>query len=305
MEIVKNYFQLLKFPSYILGILVLIKLSLFESMNAATVLGMGQFLLLVLSLILIGMAGFLIYDIHSIEPDKINAPEKVLVQGKISTKTATNLYIILTSIGILLGMYICYSIDYTSYGMLFIALAAIPYLYATSLKNTGVLGNFILSALGFMVFCILGILDLMPAINITNQMHQASIFKVLLLYGSFGFALTYIDSIIINLRNLPGDQRVGVRTIAYQFGFDTTKKIVLASSIILLLVFIFCVYSYVDNNKLLSYFTFGVIAPFIYFIIQLSYLKKEQMQHQIKILQNILKIVCTTGIISIILLNYF
>ncbi len=305
MERLKAYYDLLKAPNYIFGALILIKISLFESTNAATTLDISSYFLLVFSLLFIASGGYLINDIHSIQPDKINFPNKPLVQERISVKQATNIYILFTSIGIILGMYVCYSIGYTSYGMLFIALAAIPYLYATSLKNTGALGNFILATLGFMVFCIPAILDLMPAITEANQLHQASIFKTLLLYAGFGFAFTYINSIIANLRTLPGDRKIRVRTMAYQLGFDTTKKIALISSVIIFIVLLYSIYNFVDNGKLLAYFVFAVVAPFIYFIIQLIYLKKEKMLNQLNILQNILKIVYTTGIISIILLYYF
>src|SRR5699024_1196285 len=204
----------------------LIKFSLFPLRNADMSLGIGHYFILVLSVMLIGTAGYLIQDIHSVEPDKINFPDKPLVQGKISIRQATTLYIVLTSIGILLGMYISYYIGYTSYGMLFIASAAIPYLYATSFKNAGALGNFILASLGFVAVCIPAIFDLMPAITPDNQLQQARIFKVLLLYGGFGFALVYIESMLANLRTYAGDRRVGIRNMTYQLGVNGTKKMI-------------------------------------------------------------------------------
>lgn len=278
---------------------------MFESTHVETTLDVGTFFLLAISLISIGIGGYLIFDIHAVKSDRVNFPDKPLVQGTITIKTANTLYIVFTSIGILLGMYVSYSIDYSSYGMLFIALAAIPYLYATGLKNTGMLGNLLLASLAFVSFTILGILDLMPAINSGNQIHQAMVFKTLLLYGGFGFAITYIETMLANMRSLPGDKKVGVKTMANQLGFNTTKNVAIISSVMVFLVFVFCVYSYVDNNKLLSFFVFAVMAPFIYFIIQLIYLKKEHMVNQIKILQSILKIVYTAGVISLVLLHYF
>src|SRR5699024_6021794 len=130
-------------------------------------------------------------------------------------------------------------------------------------------------------------------------------FKILLLYGGFGFALTYIETIVANLRSLPGDRRVGAKSLASQLGFDMAKKVAATSSVMVLIVLVFVVNRYVDNTKLLTYFALAVIAPYIYFIIQLLYLKKESMVHQINILQNILKIVYTAGVISLVLLYYF
>lgn len=305
MENLKNYYKLLKVPSYLIGVLFLTKFALFPSTGVATTLEVGSFMLLALSLVLIGVGGYLICDIHAVGSDRVNFPEKPLVQGTVSLKNAYTLYIVFTSIGIALGIFVSYSIDYTSYGMLFIALAAIPYLYATGLKNTGALGNFLLASLAFISFIILGILDLMPAITEINKVNQAMVFKILLLYGGFGFALTYIETIIANLRSLPGDRRIGVKSLATQLGFDMAKKVAIISAIMVWVVLVFAVYKYVHNNKLLTYFAFAVIAPYIYFIIQLIYLKKETMVHQINILQNILKIVYTAGVISLVLLYYF
>lgn len=305
MKKIQNYFKLLRSPSYIVGALILIKFALFQSMDADTTLSIQSFFLLLLSLVFIEYSGYLIYDIHAIKSDRVNFPDKPLVLGTVSVKNALTLYIVITFIGVALGMYVSYSIDHTSYGMLFVAIAAIPYLYATGLKNTGAIGNIMLASLAFIGFTILGILDLMPSINEANQMSQAAVFRILLLYGGFGFALAYIESIISNLRSLPGDRKIGVKTLANQLGFSTTKKVAAISSVIVFIVLVFCVYTYIENNKLLTYFVFAVMAPFIYFIIQLIYLKKEEMHRQIKILQSILKILYITGILSILLLNYF
>lgn len=305
MENLKNYYKLLRGPSFLIGILFLTKFALFPSTGVATTLEVGNFLLLAISLTCIAIGGYLIHDIHALSSDRINFPEKPLVKRTVPLRNAYTLYVVFTSIGIALGIFVCFSIGYTSYGMLFIALAAIPYLYATGLKNTGALGNFLLASLAFISFIILGILDLMPAITEVNRMNQAKVFKILLLYGGFGFALTYIETILANLRSLPGDRRVGVKSLATQLGFDLTKKVAVISSIIVLVVLVFAVYKFVDNNKLLTYFAFAVMAPFIYFIIQLIYLKKETLVHQINILQNILKIVYTAGVISLVLLYYF
>src|SRR5690625_941688 len=159
MENLKNYYKLLKVPSYLIGVLFLTKFALFPSTGVATTLEVGNFMLLALSLVFIGVGGYLICDIHAVGSDRVNFPEKPLADGTISLKDAYRLYMIFTSIGIALGIFVSYSIDYTNYGMLFIALAAIPYLYATGLKNTGALGNFLLASLAFISFIILGILE--------------------------------------------------------------------------------------------------------------------------------------------------
>lgn len=305
MQKIQTYFELLRAPRAIVGTLIVIKMGLFNFLNADMHMGIGSYLLLILALFLIGISGFLIHDIYNVGPDKINYPNKVLVQEKISLRTAKNIYWALSISGVVLGMLISLFNGYPSYGVIFIAIASIPYFYSTTLKNSGIVGNLIIASLGFVIFVIPAIFDLMPAITTRNQYHQAQVFKILLLYGGFAFALIYIEMLIANIRSLPGDRKWGVKTIAYHLGFDKTKLIALISSIIVLALLIFSIVKYVYTREVLLYFIFAVIAPFLYFIIQLYYLKLEKMVNQINILQHILRIVYTTGFVSIILLNYF
>src|SRR5699024_1167838 len=95
-----------------------------------------------------------------------------------------------------------------------------------------------------------GILDLMPAITEINKVNQAMVFKILLLYGGFGVALTYIETIIANLRSLPGDRRIGVKSLATQLGFDMAKKVAIISAIMVWVVLVCAVYKCVHNNNL-------------------------------------------------------
>lgn len=305
MQKIQNYFELLRSPKTLIGSYFAIKMGLLNIPELQTHMSISVFLLLILALFLIGIGGYLIHDIHSIEADKINYPNKVLVEERVSIGQAKILYWIFSITGIILGLIVSTLISNPSYGLIFIILAGIPYLYATRLKNAGIIGNLVIASLGLIAFCIPIAFDIFPSLNSENSLQHIVSIKILLLYGGFAFALIYIEMLIANIRSLPGDRKLGVRTIANDLGFDKTKSLTLIASIIILTLMIYSVVRYLETKEVILYFIFAVIAPFIYFIIQLYYLKLEKMVNQINILYNILRIVYTTGFISIILLNYF
>ncbi|NOQ92904.1 MAG: prenyltransferase, partial [Flavobacteriaceae bacterium] len=101
----KDYFNFFRWKNLMIIILiqVLIKFNLFQKFELSTTLDNIHFGILVLSIICVAIAGYIINDVHDVEADKINKPNKVYVSKKISVKKANNLFVIINSIGLLLG----------------------------------------------------------------------------------------------------------------------------------------------------------------------------------------------------------
>src|SRR5690606_18505405 len=100
-----------------------------------------QFLLLVLSTVCIAAGGYLINDVFDKSIDKINKPDKVIIDKYIPETTAYNYYVILNVIGVGAGFYLSNLIGRPSYSAIFIIIAATLYLYASSLKKSLLIGN--------------------------------------------------------------------------------------------------------------------------------------------------------------------
>ena len=103
---------------------ILVKFALFESLKndygLETTLTNLQFSLLVLATLCIAAAGYIINDIEDIEADLINKPNKLIVGKYISEKTATHIFILFNSLGVLFGFLMAYSIDKPRYFIIFI-----------------------------------------------------------------------------------------------------------------------------------------------------------------------------------------
>ncbi len=97
------------------------------------------------------------------ETDEIAKPKDVIVGKHISEAMAYNLYIAFNIIGVGIGFYLSNLIQKPMFSSIFIVVAGTFYMYATSLKQSLLIGNIIVALLlGFSVI-VVGIYDLYPA----------------------------------------------------------------------------------------------------------------------------------------------
>src|SRR5690606_36346808 len=120
---------------FIVLVQVFIKYGLFHPLGAETTLNSFQFTILVFATLCIAAAGNIINDIYDVEIDKINKPNKVLINKKISERNANWLFIILNVIGVTIGFYLSNRIGKSGFAALFIVFSALLYLYASYLKG--------------------------------------------------------------------------------------------------------------------------------------------------------------------------
>ena len=65
-----------------------------------------DFFLLVFAIVLLAAAGYIINDIFDLQIDRINKPDKLIVENSISEKKANIIYVIMNSIAVLIGVYL-------------------------------------------------------------------------------------------------------------------------------------------------------------------------------------------------------
>lgn len=150
-----------------------------------------QYGLLVLSTVLIAAGGYVINDIFDQETDRINKSDKVIVGKSISEAKAYNLYAFLNISGVAIGFYLSNVIMRPNFAALFVLIAATLYIYATSLKQMLLLGNIIVALLLSLSVIFIGIFDIFPATDATNQKVMASLFSILLDYSIFALSLIF------------------------------------------------------------------------------------------------------------------
>lgn len=263
-----------------------------------------QYFLLVFATVMIAAGGYVINNIMDQATDNDNKPNQVVVGKSISETNAYNVYFGCTILGVGAGFYLSNVIAKPGFAAIFIIISATLYLYATSLKQMLLIGNFVVALLLAFSVIIIGIFDLLPAINSENRVVMADLFSIILDYALFAFVINFIREIVKDLEDVNGDYNQGMNTLPIAFGISRTSKLVLVLSLIPLVMVVLYIKNYFfDYNLYVATFyalTF-IVAPLIYFAVKMSDAKKSQDFHH---LSTVLKLVILFGLLSIAVVTY-
>lgn len=275
-----------------------------EWYNIPLALADWQYILLVISTVCIAAGGYLINNINDQETDNENKPDSVIVGKKIPETTAYNYYFAVNAIGVVIGCYLAFAIDKLSFSMLFMAIVLLLYIYATSLKQNLLIGNFIVAILLSISVVIIGIFDLYPAVTEENRGTMSLVFKVMIDYAVFAFIINFLREIVKDLEDVNGDYNQGMNTLPIVLGVARTAILVFWLSFIPIGVLLYYVNTYFISSDLFivtGYALALVIAPLVYFTVKMFSAKTQKDFHH---LSNVLKFVLLFGIISVAVLTY-
>jgi 4-hydroxybenzoate polyprenyltransferase len=296
-----NFLNLIRWKNLLLIILtqLLIKYALFDAFNVDTRLDDFGFALLVIATVCIAAAGNIINDIYDVETDTINKPNKVIVGKSISEQIAFNLFIILTIVGVGVGFILTNMIDKSSFSAVFIIVSALLYVYASTLKQTLLVGNIVISFLVAMSILIIGIFDLVPVITPENKQTQLTFFEILRDYAVFAFMINFLRELIKDVEDIDGDHNAGMKTLPIVIGRERAIKVIFTLSLIPLFVITYYIINYLYKQQLaVGYFLIFIIAPLLYCTVKtFSANTKKELHH----LSFILKLVMLFGVLSLLL----
>ena len=262
-----------------------------------------QYFLLVLATVTIAAGGYVINNVFDQETDTINKPQNVVIGKSISENNAYTLYTILNILGVGIGFYLSNYIGKPSFSGVFIVIAATLYLYASSLKQTLLIGNLVIATMTSISIIIIGIFDLYPILNAENSVVYGIMFKVFLDYALFCFIINFIRELVKDLEDVDGDYNLGMNTLPIVLGISRTSKLVFILSFIPLVLLLWYINTYYIANNLYvgaSYTLFFIVAPLLYFTIKMSSAKSK---NDFKHLSKVLKLVLLFGILSILVIT--
>ena len=300
-----KYLKLIRYQNLLMLALMqlIFRYGFLELQNIPLALADWQYLLLILATMSIAAGGYIINNIFDVETDTENKPENVIVGKFISETKAYNLYIGFTVIGVAIGFYLSNVINKPSFASIFIILAATLYFYATSLKQSLLIGNFIVALLLSMSVIIIGIFDLFPLTNEENRPFMGLIFSILIDYAIFAFLINFIREIVKDLQDIEGDSNQGMNTLPIAFGKKNTTKLVFGLSFIPVILILNYINSNLFSAGLLYGTLFGlvfILAPLLYFTIKIWSATETKNFHH---LSTVLKWILFFGILSIVVIS--
>ena len=300
-----NYLKLIRYQNLLMLALMqlVFRYGFLELQDIPLALADWQFGVLVLATVFIAAGGYIINNIVDVETDTENKPEDVIVGKFISETKAYNWYIGFTVVGVVLGFYLSNVIDKPSFASIFIVIAATLYFYATSLKQSLLVGNFVVALLLSFSVIIIGIFDLYPVTQEENRPVMGMLFGILLDYAVFAFIINFIREIVKDLQDVNGDFSLGMNTLPIVFGVSRTTKLVFVLSSIPVI----CIVYYINANLFASGLWFAIIyglvfilAPLLYFTVKIWSATTTQDFHH---LSTVLKWILFFGILSIVVIS--
>lgn len=271
--------------------------------NVSLALNDLQYVLLILATVSIAAGGYIINNICDVDSDTVNRPEKVIIGKTISETLGYNLYIGFTVFGVALSFYLSNVINKPSFASVFIIIAITLYFYATSLKQSLIIGNVVVALMLSFSLIIIGLFDIYPVTYTENRPVMGLLFKILLDYAIFAFIINFIREIVKDLEDIDGDSKQDMNTLPIVFGLKKTTKLVFGLSFIPLICILNYINQYLFTSDLYISTLYGlvfIVAPLIYFTIKIFTAKNQNDFHH---LSTLLKWIQFFGIISILVIS--
>ena len=261
-----------------------------------------NYILLVIATVCVTAGGYVINNIMDQETDEIAKPQNRVVGVSISETVAYNWYIGLTIVGVGIGFYLSNVIYKPTFASMFILVATLLYMYATSFKQIPVLGNVVVALLLSTSIIIIGLFDILPAIDVDNRFRMKEAFSILMDYAIFAFIINLIREIVKDLEDMDGDYQSGINTLPITIGIPKTKIIVGILTVISIGILAYYINSNLFELDYVIYYTMVfIIGPLIYFGVKLMNAETKKQLHHLSL---VLKIILFFGILSVAIIVF-
>ena len=298
-----SFFQLIRYKNLLMVLLTMIltKYALINSFISDPSLTSIDFIILSLSILFITAGGYIINDLYDIEADTINKPLKVYISKSISKKNAWVIYLLSSTLGVILGIYLSVIKNSDFLSFYFIGTTLLLFLYSVLLKKLVFIGNLCISLLVALPIYLLYKFD-SNNITISNILQFFFLSIAIFYYMFFAFLTTMIREIIKDIEDINGDYMVKLKTLPILIGKTRARNISIFLSIVLLL-FLFLVSSnyFISNKYFLGIIMLMLSTVVVYFIFKSwTATTKKQFQY----LSNLMKLIMFIGILSMALFKF-
>ena len=298
-----SFFQLIRYKNLLMVLLTMIltKYALINSFISDPSLTSIDFIILSLSILFITAGGYIINDLYDIEADTINKPLKVYISKSISKKNAWFIYLLSSTLGVSLGIYlsIIKNIDFLSF--YFFGTTLLLFLYSVLLKKQVFIVNLCIYLLVTLPIYLLYKFD-SNNITISNILQYFFLSIAVFYYMFFAFLTTMIREIIKDIEDINGDYIVKLKTLPILIGKTRARNISIFLSVVLLL-FLFLVSSnyFISKKYFLGTIMLMISIILVHFIFKSWNASTKKQFHY---LSNLMKLIMFIGILSMTLFKF-
>ena len=301
MALLTAFFRLIRWPNLVfIGLTqVLFYYIVVQPSDFAPVL----FACLCAASILIAAAGYIINDYFDLNIDRMNKPDRLVVDRTIKRRWAIVWHWVLSGAGVLLGFYVSWKVRNPVVGLANLFCVILLWFYSTTFKRKLLIGNVVISLLTAWVLLVLYVCEFRLARlgNAGYQQILARIFKYSIVYGGFAFIISLIREVIKDIEDLEGDVRYGCRTMPIVWGVNVAK--VFAATWLVVLTGALAVIQFYLLPKaewiMLLYCLLFLDAPLLW-VLRKLYLAQTKAEYHV--LSGVIKGIMLAGILSMVLI---
>ncbi|HRG38595.1 MAG TPA: geranylgeranylglycerol-phosphate geranylgeranyltransferase [Bacteroidia bacterium] len=258
-----------------------------------------QFFLLVLSTVMIAAAGYIINDYFDVVIDKVNKPERLVIDKGVKRRVAMGAHVVINILAVLIAFYVSYQAGSMKLIIFHVLCATGLWFYSTNFKRQFLIGNILISLFTSLVPFIVGVYELMPVHKIYAEMiDETSLnqeWRFVIGISFFAFITTLIREIIKDMEDVEGDERYGCKTMPIVIGMRTTRNITIVLSLITMAFLVYFQTIKWSTGNLFGalYIGIGLQVPFIYLIYRIVTAKEKK---DYKVAGNVAKLIMLLGV---------
>lgn len=267
---------------------------------------------MIISSVLIAAAGYIINDYFDLNIDRINKPDKLVVERLIRRRWTIFWHLALSVTGVLIGVYIDWKTNVRFLGLANLACVVLLFIYSISLKKKLLSGNILISLLTAWTILVITWCEVNQLSRVQPSFDAERIIKWALVYGGFAFIISLIREVVKDMEDIEGDRRYGCRTMPIVWGLNVSKTfaavwlVVLMAAIAILMVYIL---RFLFTGGAIGWWWLSITYCVVLVLLPLAWILRKLIPAQSAAdfhrLSSMIKLVMLTGILSIIFLKFY
>jgi 4-hydroxybenzoate polyprenyltransferase len=310
LKLLSSFFRLVRWPNLVFIALTQFLFSyciiepVFNNNGIHSNINWFYWSLLCISSVLIAAAGYIINDYFDLNIDRINKPEKLVVEKIIKRRWVIIWHLILSFIGIVIGFYIDVKTPTRFIGLANTGCVLLLFLYSISLKKKLLAGNIVISLLTAWVVLVIPFAETSNLLTFKGSYAVEKITRLTFLYAAFAFIISLIREIVKDMEDIEGDRKYGCTTMPISWGIHVSKVfvavwiIVLIALLLLIQVYVMQFGWYISAFYCIAF----VIVPLGWILNRLMAAQTPKDYHKIS---TAIKLVMFTGILSMIFFSIY
>ncbi len=315
MKLITAFLRLIRWPNlfFIAFTQIVFYVAVYSPLTGATTFSFlhdTPFVLLMAASVLIAAGGYIINDYFDLQIDKLNKPEKVVVDNVVKRRWAIMWHLIFSIVGLLLSAWVAYGRQKWMLLLLNFISVLLLWLYSTTFKKRLLIGNVVISLLTAWVILVV-YLYLNIGLNQQYVWQEAQIqfdvkkfFKLTIVYAGFAFIMSLIREVVKDIEDMMGDARFGCTTMPIRWGVPVAKMfaavwIVVAASVL----FIIQLYAWQSGWRLSALYCIVLLVLPLLWMLRMLY--KANVSADYHKLSSWLKWVMLVGILSMLFFKIY